>query len=138
MSYSIGSVPYNFVRWEGPRPQFTKQHVQTFTKTGVAGVSQLALGVHGDPFEVTLTSVFDTEASARGGENLYRTLIGAGAQTLVYEGTNYTITYAHQYLVEDVVVEEAKRLPLITGPGYSYVGGWRVRSRWRLRAVALN
>lgn len=136
MSYSIGSVPYNFVRWEGPRPQFTKQHVQTFTKTGVAGVSQLALGVHGDPFDVTLTSVFANETLARAAEVAYRTLIGAGAQALVYEGTNYNTAYSTNYLVEDVVVEAVKRLPLIVGVGYAYAGGWRVTSRWRLRAVA--
>ena len=136
MSYSIGSIPFNFVRWEGPRPQLTKQHVQTFTKTGVNGVSQLALGVHGDPFDVTLISVFETEILARTAENLYRTLIGAGTQTLVYEGVNYTISYATAYLVEDVVVEAMKRLPLIVGPGYAYASGWRVTSRWRMRAVA--
>ncbi len=134
MSYQLGA--FGFVRWEGPRPQYTKQHLQVFTKTGQAGVSALALGVHGEPFEVTLFGVFANESAARLAEVNYRTLIGASPQTLIYEGTNYAIVYGTLYLVEDVMVESAKRHPRLIGTTYDYVGGWLVKSRWRLRAIA--
>lgn len=133
MSYQIGA--FGFVRWEGPRPQYTKQHLQTFTKTGQSGVSALGLGVHGDAFDITLSAVFPNETQARLSEVSYRGLIGLSPQTLIYEGVNYTTTYSTLYLVEDVMVESAKRHPRLIGITYDLIGGWLVKSRWRLRPI---
>ena len=129
MSYTIGA--FGFVRWEGPRPQFVKQHVQTFARPGQDGTSALKLGNYGDPFQVQLTAVYTDEASARSAESTYRNTIGT-IQILIYEGTNYRTLYQHDYLVQNVSNTRVQRNAWLLGPTYQYPLGWQVFSDWVL------
>lgn len=130
--YLIGA--YGFIRWEGIRPQFVKQHVVEFRRIGQNGLSAQLQGITGDPFDVTLTAVYASEAATRIAEVNYRNLIGL-PQVLVHEGVNYYSAYRHQYLVHDVQVTEAKSHPRLIGPTYDFVGGWRLVSQWNLIPV---
>ena len=134
MSYTIGS--FGFVRWEGVRPQFVKEHILTFRKPGQPGISAQTQGKHGDPFQAQLTAVFTTEALARTAETGYVGLIGAPGQVLVYEGTNYQTEYLHLYLVTNVETVSAKSHPRLIGPTYDYIGGWSLVSSWELIPLA--
>lgn len=133
-NYYIGD--FGFVRWEGPRPQFVKQHVQEFTKGGQDGISAQLLGTRGDPFQVQLSAVMPSVAQVAVIEANYRLLIGT-VTNVIYEGMNYTIGYRTQYLVHDAMNVSVKRHPLLFGPGYNYPGGWKVVSRWILIPVAV-
>lgn len=130
MALQIGS--YGFVRWEGPPPQLVSQHIQRFTKTGQAGISALALGVHGDPFQVTLDAAFANQGLGQIAENGYRFLIGASPQVVIFNSINYLAAYQHIYLVESVRTEEFKRHPRLIGRNYDYIHGWRLRTNWTL------
>lgn len=129
-AYEIGS--YGFIRWEGPPPQLVKQHLARFTKTGQAGFSAQLLGIHGDPFDVTLTAVVANQAAGTTLEGGYRALIGASTQVVVFNDVNYSTAFSHTYLVENVETVSFKRHPLIVGTGYNFPGGWVLKSRWLL------
>jgi len=130
MSYLIGS--YGFTKWDGPPPQLTQQHIQRFTKLGQAGISALALGVHGDPFQITLDAKFATQADGVIAENGYRTLIGDSPQLVTFNSVNYFTQFGHRYLVESVETVSFKRHPLLIGSSFVYPGGWILKSRWQL------
>ena len=129
MSYSIGS--FGFVRWEGPRPQYVVQHTIPFSKPGQDGTSLLHMGHYGNPFQVELTAVFANETLARASESSYRNIIGT-IQVLIYEGVNYNVTYATDYMIQSVSNTRAKRNAWLCGPTYVYPGGWQVMSSWNL------
>lgn len=129
-SYQIGA--FGFVRWEGPPPQLVKQHLQRFTKPGQDGISAQAMGIYGDPFQVTLTGVFPNQSQGLIAEDAYRFLVGAPTQVVIFNGVNYFTTYSHRYLVDNVQTTEFKRHPLLSGINYAYYGGWRLQSQWTL------
>lgn len=130
--YTLGN--YNFIRWEGPRPQLVKQHVRTFTKPGSNAITAQLLGVHGEEFAVRLTSVYATEPEVLIAENHYRLLVGQ-VLSLWYEGASYDLLHSTRYLVNSVMGMEAKRHPLLIGLGYHFPGGWRVVTDFRLTPV---
>jgi hypothetical protein len=134
MSYLIGT--YGFTKWDGPPPQLVKQHIQRFTKLGQAGISALALGIHGDPFQVTLDAKFSSQANAMVAEAGYRTLIAAAPQVVTFNGVNYSTAHSHTYLVESVETVSFKRHPRLIGPGINYLHGWILKSRWQLIPIA--
>lgn len=133
MSYAIGS--YGFIRWEGGPPQLVRQHVRLFTKIGQPGISGQLTGAHGDPFDVELWAAFPNQALAILSENDYRFTVGAAPQTVLYNNINYFTTFVHKYLVLNVSTTSFKRHPLLIGFGYSYPGGWLLKSRWTLIPV---
>ena len=135
MSYQLGA--FGFVRWEGPRPGFVRQKVVEFAKPGANGISAQLQGVKGEQFATALTAVFANETDTRLAESTYRNLIGTTV-VLVYEGTNYSTTYSHDYLVHDVMVQSAKKRPLLVGPSYNYPSGWELISRWELIPIATS
>ena len=127
--YKLGT--FEFIRWEGVRPQFVVQHALPFRKAGQDGISVLRQGTNGNEFRVTLTAVFADETAARADESTYRSLIGTINQ-LIYETTDYRASYNHDYFVLDVVNTKANRCAMLCGPDYTYPGGWQVVSDWVL------
>ena len=134
MSYTIDG--YGFVRWEGVRPQYVRQKVQTFAKPGANNIAAQLQGIRGEAFSATLTAVFTTEANTRLAEVGYRNYIGI-VKNLIYEGTNYGTTYNTNYLVQDVVVQSAKQRPRLIGPTYDYLNGWELISQWTFVPIAI-
>lgn len=132
-AYGIGI--FDFVRWEGPPPPLVKQHVATFNKIGLPGISAQRTGIHGDPFEVMLTSVFATQANQITVEEAYRDLIGADPVQVKWNNLNFLMQYYHLYLVTGVETMRIKAHPLLVGPGYSYAGGYLVQTRWSMVPV---
>lgn len=133
--YTLGN--HNFVRWEGPRPQLVKQHVRKFVKPGTSGLSAQLVGIHGDEFNVQLSSVYSNATQVLVAESALRSMIG-GVYTLWYEGVNYTTTFQTQYLMDSLTVQSAKRHPLLVGPGYSYIGGWKIVSQVTLTPIYIG
>ena len=123
---------FDFVRWEGSPPPLVKEHVATFNKIGQAGISAQRTGIHGDPFEVTLSAVFANKNDALVEESTYRNLIGANPSQIVYDNTNFWFQYAHLYLVTAVDTVSMKAHPRLVGPGYDLLGGWLVKTRWQM------
>lgn len=135
MSYSIAT--FDFIRWEGPPPPRVKQHVATFNKIGLAGISAQNTGIHGEIFETMLSAVFANEAAVRAAEESYRDLIGVDPLILVYDNIDYSFNYFHRYLVLSCDTVSMKRHPLLFGPGYSFPGGWLIKTQWRMVPVAI-
>lgn len=133
-AYGIGI--FDFVRWEGPPPPLVKQHVIAFNKIGQPGISAQNTGIHGDQFDVTLTSVFANQANAIVVEEAYRDLIGTVSQ-VKWNNINYLFQYAHTYLPMAVDTLSVKAHPLLVGPGYSFVGGYLVLTRWSLIPITV-
>lgn len=132
---SIGG--YTLTQWQGPPPQFPKQHVETQRKIGAVGVSAIALGVHGDPFEFTTTSYFASQADAIAAEGFYLALIGAAPVVVVYAGVNYYSSYSTKYLVESVMVESLQPLARMISPTQNLSPAWPVVARWRLVPIGV-
>jgi hypothetical protein len=129
---AYGIYTFDFVRWEGPPPPLVKQHVATFNKIGQPGISAQRTGIHGDPFEAVLTSVFATQFNQIVVEEAYRDLIGTDPVQIKWNNINYLMQYFHLYLVTGVETLRIKAHPLLIGPGYSYAGGYLVQTRWSM------
>jgi len=128
-AYGIGI--FDFVRWEGSPPPLVKQHVATFNKIGQAGISAQLTGIHGDPFEATLSAVFANQLNAITVEEAYRDLIGVVSQ-VKWNNVDYLFQYSHAYLVTNVDTISVKAHPSLIGLGYSYPGGYLVKTRWTM------
>lgn len=131
---TAGAVNYEFVRWEGPRPQFPKRQMMAFRKPGQDGITALNQGENGNQFQVTLTAIALDDAELQTLEGVYRTLISSVLQ-LTYEGVSWRTVYNVDYLVMDVTNAMAKRQAIICGPGYSYNNAWYLKSTWDLIPV---
>jgi len=129
---AYGISIFDFVRWEGPPPPLVKQHVATFNKIGQPGISAQRTGIHGDPFEATLTSVFATQLNQITVEEAYRDTIGANPVQVKWNNINFMMQYLHLYLVVSVDTISVKAHPLLIGPGYSFPGGYLVQTRWTM------
>lgn len=129
-AYQIAT--FDFVRWDGSPPPLVKEHVATFNKIGQAGISAQRTGIHGDPFEATLSAVFATKNDMLVETESYRDLIGATPSQVVYDDTNLFFLYSHLYLVTAVDTVSTKTHPRLVGPGYDLLGGWLVKTRWQM------
>lgn len=134
MSYAIDS--FTFVRWFGQPPQLVTNHVRIQTKLGQNGISAQATGIHGDPFDFEAETALADQSQVAALENAYRSLVGSSPVVVIHNGNNYFTTYGHKYLVLDVKITQTKRHPRLIGPGYDYIGGWLLRSRWQLLPIA--
>jgi hypothetical protein len=136
MTYAIDS--WAFSNWSGQPPRLVNQHLRIFTKPGQNDVSGQLMGIHGDPFDVELTSVYQYQEQVVVAENGYRFLVGASPVNVLYNNVNYFTQFSHRYLVLDVTMMEQKRLPRIINSlpgGYDYIGGWQLKTRWQLLPV---
>lgn len=131
-NYTLGE--FQFIRWEGIRPQFVVQHMIAYRKPGMDGIAALTQGRNGDEFRVKLTAIAVDDDERDLLEAGYRAVIGQ-VLDLVYEGVNYGTTHQTEYLVMGVSNTMAKRQVLTVGPDYQHYAAWHIESEWRLIPV---
>lgn len=134
MAYQVDQ--WGFVRWLGSPPRLVSEHVALFTKPGQPGVSAQLMGEYGEPFDAELHAAFATQALAAVAEQNYRFLVGSSPVVVVHNAKNYWTIHGHLYLILRAEVTDVRCHPRLMGPGYDYIGGWLVRSRWTMQPVA--
>lgn len=137
----IDPLYFDFTKWDGPSPALVRQHVETFSIAGIDGSGTRLVGVYGDAFTVRTQSVHSQwgstdrdEFTAERAAYRCRELIGQLCG-LTYEGVDYFTYYDHQYLVEEVTVDNIKRNVRLIGPDYDFPLGAVLTATWVLRPV---
>lgn len=123
---------FNFEFWDGAAPALTQEQVTTHTRPGANGVGQTLAGVWERSFEAVLTADYNSYLSAMVGFNLMRFIVGTGPVQVKYNNINYLGTFGHLYFVDRVTMVSCKVHPRLIGPTYSFIGGARLRVRFRM------
>lgn len=127
---------YTFQFWEGDRPRLPTQQVQTFARPGVDSHDARLTGTRAEPTECQLTEHLVAWTLRESLLRNYRALIGQPAVEVWYEKRRLLTTDRVLFLVLDVVEVECQTNVRLVGPGYDYLNGAALVSRWRLLAIA--
>jgi hypothetical protein len=123
---------FTFEFWKGDPPQLMERDVEVQTRAGANGHALMYTGRHGGPFRASLTSDWATYAAAIAVVALYKNLIGAGPQNVVYNGVRFAQSFRHRYSVLSVELSSCERHVQLLGPGYQFAGGARLVTEWTL------
>lgn len=123
---------FTFQFWRSPPPITVHYQSESFTRLGVDGIGKVRTGKRGRQFEAVVEEHAQFYWLAMSVIPQYHALPQTGPKRIVYNGIDYYDTFNHLYLVDNVEIVECQAVPRLTGPGYDFIGGARIVSRWLL------
>jgi hypothetical protein len=127
---------FEFQFWDGDSPDTPRQQVETFQRAGVNGTGFRMLGERGQPFDAQLTAHLVNYALTRPLLKQYETLIGASPVEAWFNYRRLLTDWQVKFEVLDVAELDCRVNVRLIGPGYNYLGGASLVTRWRLLPVA--
>lgn len=123
---------FSFQFWRSPPPATVQYVGESFTRVGENQVGKIRTGRRGVPFEVITEEDFISYAWAMSFIPRYHALPFTGPKRIIYNYIDYMATFNHLYFIDHVELVECRAMPRLTGPGYDYPGGARMRVRWQM------
>lgn len=123
---------FSFQFWEGPPPRTVQYVGEEFTRLGEPIIGKIQTGKRGRPFECVTEEHFVNYAYAMSFIPLYHALPFTGPKRVVYNLIDYLAAFNHVYFIDAVELVECRAVPRLIGPGYDYLGGARMRVKWRM------
>lgn len=131
MPSTIGTIN---VQLFDPPPTLQQKGSQHYRVPGVSGSGAVVdSAVSGTPFTAN-TTAYVASADVETVRLSYAALIGT-LVTLVYEGVNFSTAHNTQFLVLDVQISEARRIPRAVGIGFDHNPAGQIRASWTLVPV---
>ncbi len=128
---------YQFTLWLSEPPPIMGQQTVEHVQPGQDGVTQQRIGLWGTPFDAVVASHFAAGADAQAAVLQYSTLRGAGPVAVVWNSVPY-VQYGQMFLVSSFDLVRMQIMPRLTGPGYDFIGGTEVVSRFRMIPISIN
>lgn len=91
--------------------QLVKQHMQEEIRPGSDGQAIIAVGTHGEPFELRTKAFFNSYSGAIGKINTYHGMVGITPVNVTHEAVNYETAYGTKYVIKNVTPTEARAIP---------------------------
>jgi hypothetical protein len=123
---------FSFQFWHGTRPTRPTRQIVGHAAFAKDGVGQNRGGKIGRQFESQLVGHWPTYVAAVSMIPQYQELIGEAPVKVVWEGIDLETVWEVKYLVDHVELLEARAMPRLIGPGYDFIGGTRLTTRWLL------
>ena len=128
---------HQFALWLSAPPPIMGQQTVEHVQPGQDGVTQQRVGLWGTPFDAVVASHFATGAQAQTAALQYSGLQGSGPVAVVWNGVPY-VQYGQMFLVSSFTLLQMRVMPRLLGPGYDFVGGTEVVSRFRMIPISIN
>lgn len=128
---------FNFEFWEGDPPGLAAAQIETLTRAGTNGHTELNLGRWGQPFRARLTSHWASYTAAMAAWRLYQAAIGAGRLDVIYNSINMRTAFRTRYTVQTLALIQCQANVRLIGPGYNLPNGGKLVTEWGMMPVAV-
>jgi hypothetical protein len=123
---------FNFEFWEGDPPGLSVTQIETATRVGTNGHTELQTGRWGQPFRARLTAHFATYVLALAAFRKYQPIVGSGRVDVIYNGLNFKTQFLTRYTVQKVDLISCQANVRLIGPGYNFPNGASLVTEWSM------
>jgi hypothetical protein len=136
MANSIGTFAFNTLATAGRSgsPELLREETEPVNRPGTDGTGVRLLGRKGKPFQMTSSVDVLSHFDGIFLTTLYKNLVGAPPQELVWAGINY-VAYGVVYVVLEVGDFQVIRVRNHIGGFHGILAGAHVRATWLLQPV---